>query len=146
MPATARDLLALKNSAVVFTCAPDASVMEACRLFRDRRVGALVVVRAGEVQGLLAERDVARRVVAEGRDPEQTPVRDVMDRQVEAVPLDASHDEVRARLRRAGYVVVLGARGLLGVLSRRDLARFQEGRARAAWDRFAHATVCPDLL
>ena len=63
MAATARDLLAMKNSAVVYTCPAGATVAEACRLLAERRVGALVVVEGSAVVGLFTERDVATRVV-----------------------------------------------------------------------------------
>jgi CBS domain-containing protein len=133
MPGTARDVLAMKNSAVVFTCPPEISVREACRMMRDRRVGSLVVVRGAEVQGLLSERDVVERVVAEGLDGAATPVRDVMQREVAAVPLDADWGEIEAALRRrrAHYLTVVGSRGLLGVVSLGDLARFQALRRGA---------------
>jgi CBS domain-containing protein len=127
MPGTARDVLAMKNSAVVFTCPPEISVREACRMMRDRRVGSLVVVRDDEVQGLLSERDVVERVVAEGLDGAVTAVGDVMEREVAAVPLEADCAEIEAALRRrrAHYLTVVGSRGLLGVVSLGDLARFQ---------------------
>jgi len=130
MAATARDLLATKNSAVVYTCARDASVREACEMMRDRRVGALVVVRGGELQGLLTERDVVRHLAAEGRDPWLTRVDEVMERNFVTVPLDARCEEIEAllRRRRARYVPVVGARGLLGMISLGDLARYHAAR------------------
>ncbi|HET9595273.1 MAG TPA: CBS domain-containing protein, partial [Anaeromyxobacteraceae bacterium] len=67
MPATARDLLAQKNSAVVYTCAPEASVVEASRTLRERKVGCLVVTDGEQVLGLLSEREVTR-AVADGLD------------------------------------------------------------------------------
>ena len=132
MTATVRDLLAMKNSAVVFTCTPETSVYEACRVLRDRRVGCLVVVRGAEVQGLLSERDVVVRVVAEGLDPAATRVQDVMARQVATVPLDARCPDVDALLRerRVRYLPVVGGRGLLGVVSLGDVARFYAARER----------------
>ena len=136
MTATARDLLAMKNSAVVFTCTPDASVRDASRMMRDRRVGALVVVTGSELQGLLTERDVVNRLVAEGLDPASIPVQDVMQRDVATVPLDTGCDEVESILRRRKirYVPVVGARGLLGMVSLGDVARFHAARQRALDD------------
>jgi CBS domain-containing protein len=133
MSASARDLLAMKNSAVVFTCAPDTSVAEACRMLRDRRVGCLVVVRADEVQGLLSERDVVARVVAEGLDPAATCVREVMLREVATVTLETPCAKVEALLRERHirHLPVVGARGLLGVVSLGDVARFYAARERA---------------
>jgi CBS domain-containing protein len=134
MTATARDLLAMKNSAVVYTCAPDATIAEACRTLRERRVGCLVVARGGAVQGILADRDVVTRVVAAGLDPTATLVRDVMTRDVDVAPLEMPVDAVEATLRRrrVRHLPIVGARGLLGLVSLGDLARFYALRERAA--------------
>ena len=55
MPATARDLLAEKNSSVVYTCLPDTPVAEACRLMEARRIGSLLVTRDSQVLGIFTE-------------------------------------------------------------------------------------------
>ena len=136
MSATARDVLALKNSAVVFTCAPDATVAEACRVMRDRRVGCLVVSSGGEVQGLVTEREVTRRVVADGLDATSTRVGDVMETEVPTVTLDVPCEQAEAvlRRRRGRYLPVVGARGLLGMISKGDVARFYASRERGLVD------------
>jgi CBS domain-containing protein len=133
MKATARDLLAMKNSAVVYTCSPETSIDEASRIMRDWRVGSLIVVGGGAVQGLLTERDVVKRVVAEGIDAAVTQVRDVMQREVPMVWLEADVAAVEAtlRARRVHYVPVVAERGLVGVVSIGDLARFQAARERS---------------
>jgi CBS domain-containing protein len=133
MNATARDLLAMKNSAVVFSCSPDTTILEACRILRDRRVGCLVVVRGSEIQGLLSERDVVARVVAQGLDPSSTRAKEVMAPPVSTVSLDTRCDEVEAllRQRRTRHLPVVGARGLLGVVSLGDVARFYASRERS---------------
>lgn len=147
MTATARDLLAMKNSAVVYTCSPETSIDEASRIMRDWRVGSLVVVRDGAVEGILTERDVVKEVVAEGIDPTRVRVRDVMQHEVPMVWLDAEIGAVEATLRgrRAHYVPVVAERGLVGVISIGDLARFQAARARALAERdpeTASSAVC----
>ena len=136
MTATARDLLAMKNSAVVYTCPAGATVAEACRLLAERRVGALVVVEGSAVVGLFTERDVATRVVAAGLDPAWTHVADVMLTDVPTVPLHATVGEVELllRRRRVRHLPVVGSRGLLGVVSLGDVARFHAARERLAGD------------
>lgn len=130
---TARDVLATKNSAVVYTCPAGATVVEACRLLAERRVGALVVVDEREVQGLLSEREVTL-AVAQARDPARTSVREVMRRDVATVPLNAPLDEVERilRSRRVRHLPVVGPLGLLGVVSQGDVARFYALRERAS--------------
>lgn len=123
---TVRDLLAMKNSAVVFACPPETTVAEACVTLRDRRVGCLVVARAGEVQGIFSAGDVVTGVVAEGRDPATVTVAEVMSRAVATVGLEESSQQAVALLReqRLRYLPVVGPRGLLGLVSLGDIARY----------------------
>lgn len=134
MSPTVRNLLAMKNSAVVFACPPETTVAEACLTLRDRRVGCLVVARAGEVQGTFSERDVVTGVVAEGRDPATVTVAEVMSREVATVTLDATSQHAAALLRghRLRYLPVVGPRGLLGVVSLGDIARYYAMLERSA--------------
>ena len=134
MGPTVLDLLAMKNSAVVFSCPPETTVREACLTLRDRRVGCLVVARAGEVQGILSEGDVVKGVVAAGRDPATVTVAEVMSRDVATVTLGASSHDAATLLRRqrVRYLPVVGPRGLLGVVSLGDIARYYGHRARCA--------------
>jgi CBS domain-containing protein len=122
----------MKNSAVVYTCSPETTVAEACRILRDRRVGCLVVVRGNEMSGLVSEREVASRAVAGGLDPVRARVSEVMEEAVATVPLEATVEEVASllRSRRARYLPVVGRRGLLGIVSQGDVARFLALRER----------------
>jgi CBS domain-containing protein len=134
MSPTVLDLLAAKNSAVVFACPPETTVAEACLTLRDRRVGCLVVARDGEVQGIFSAGDVVTGVVAEGRDPATVTVAEVMSRDVATVTLEASSQDAAALLRghRLRYLPVVGPRGLLGVVSLGDIARYYAVRERNA--------------
>jgi CBS domain-containing protein len=131
---TVLDLLAMKNSAVVFACPPETTVAEACLTLRDRRVGCLVVAREGEVQGIFSEADVVSGVVAEGKDPARVTVGEVMARDVATVALEATSQDAERLLRRRHqrYLPVVGPRGLLGVVSMGDLARYYALRERQA--------------
>jgi len=131
--ATVRDLLAMKNSAVVYSCAPETTVAEACRMLRDRRVGCLLVLRDGEVLGLVSEREVALRVAANAADLRRVRVTEILEERVATLPLDARVEEVEElfRSRRTRYLAVVGGRGLLGIVSQGDLARFLAARERA---------------
>jgi CBS domain-containing protein len=141
MSPTVLDLLAMKNSAVVFACPPETTVAEACLAMRDRRVGCLVVARGGDLEGIFSEGDVATGVVAEGRDPASVTVADVMSRGVATVTLEASCDDAAAllRRRRQRYLPVVGSRGLVGLVSLGDLARYYALRERSAGARPAVA-------
>lgn len=68
----------------------DASVRDAASLMKDKEVGSLLVEIAGEIKGIITERDILKRVVAEGRDANATRVMDVMTRQMITIPANTS--------------------------------------------------------
>lgn len=123
---TVKDVLASKKSLGVITVLPDCSVRDACRLMRDRRIGALLVSDGDELDGIFTERDVMNLVVAEDRDPVTTKVSDVMTRKVVVVRPERRVDEVEAIMRqeRVRHVPVVGEKGLIGMISIGDVNAF----------------------
>ncbi len=121
--ATARDVLSSKKSGGVITVLPDCSVRDACRLMRDRRIGALLVSDGETLHGIFTERDVLNLVVAEEKDPAATKVEDVMTRKVVMVRPDRPLPEVEAIMRqeRVRHVPVVGEKGLMGMISIGDV-------------------------
>src|SRR5690606_10655456 len=72
-------LLRDKQSQTVHTVRADATVLEALQLLAEHNVGALPVVdAAGELVGVVSERDYARKVVLKGRSSVGTPVSAIM--------------------------------------------------------------------
>lgn len=126
MSSNAKDLLATKNAAVVFTCQPETTVQEASRLMSMRRIGALVVTERDAVTGIFSERDVMMRVVAQGRDASTTRVGEVMTGDVITISPDTPIDDVEAIMRRhrIRHLPVVGDRGLLGLVSIGDVLVF----------------------
>jgi CBS domain-containing protein len=57
---------------------PQAPILEAVALMQERKVGCVLVVRAGKLKGIFTERDVLTGVVGRGVDPTKTPVRKLM--------------------------------------------------------------------
>ncbi len=104
---------------------PDDTVQQATRLMRDQNVGALPVGEGDKLVGMLTDRDVALRLVAEGRDPARTKVREVMTPDVRYVFEDeelghAAENMAEQNVRR--LPVVNRDKRLVGVLSLGDLA------------------------
>jgi CBS domain-containing protein len=66
----------------VITLQTDTSAHEAVKLLNKNKIGCLVVVRDGEIEGILTERDLLERVVEECRDPRKTKVSEIMTRDV----------------------------------------------------------------
>ena len=132
---TARALLASKPFGGVITVDPGATVRDACRLFRDRNIGSLVVFDGMTFGGIFTERDVVKRVVAEGRDPGTTLVADVMTPKIVSVKPDDPIEVVESTMRRERirHVVVGEGAGVVGIVSIGDVAarRAVEDRDRA---------------
>ena len=119
---TMQTILDRKGSGVV-TIGPGATVLEAAKLMNERSIGGLVVWDADRAVGMFTERDILRRVVAQGRDPGTTTVRDVMTRNVVACLPTTTVAEVRALMtdRRIRHLPVIAAGQLLGIVTIGDL-------------------------
>ena len=65
----------------VYSIEADHTVLEAARFMLEHRIGALPVLRNGELVGIFSERDIMNRVVAVGRMPGTTKVFEVMTAQ-----------------------------------------------------------------
>lgn len=104
--------------------APDQSIQEAARLMAELDIGAVPVQEDDRLVGMITDRDIAVRAVAEGRGPD-TPVRQIMSPEVKYCFDDQSVDEVTQnmgdlRLRR--LPVLNRDKRLVGILSLGDLA------------------------
>ena len=71
--------------------APNTSILEALRLMASKEIGFLVVLDGTNLVGVVSERDYARKVVLQGKASSDTPVQDIMTRDVVSVGL-APHD------------------------------------------------------
>jgi CBS domain-containing protein len=67
----------------------DETAATAARRMRDFHVGCVIVVRSARPVGILTDRDLAIRVVAEGRDPDKTLVSEIVTYEAATVPRDA---------------------------------------------------------
>ena len=78
------------------------SVLDVARRMRDFHVGCVVVVRGSHPIGIVTDRDLVIRVVAEGRDPATTRVADVVTYDATTVPRDAGIETVARVMRDRG--------------------------------------------
>lgn len=109
---------------------PEDTVQQAAQLMRDEDTGVLPVGEGDKLVGMVTDRDVALRLVAEGRDPRQTRVRDVMSPDVRYVFEDEDLNHVaenmaEQQLRR--LPVMNRDKRLVGVISLADLSRKGRG-------------------
>jgi CBS domain-containing protein len=108
------------------------AMSEAAELMRDHNVGLLPVLEGERLTGMLTDRDLVVRGLAEGKDPELTTIREIMTPRVATVFDDQDLDDAIQVMRdnRVRRVAVISHdRRLLGVLSEADLPHGHPGRA-----------------
>ncbi|HTP95582.1 MAG TPA: CBS domain-containing protein [Burkholderiales bacterium] len=121
---TVRQLLQSKKHGIL-SVAPDASVFQALQLMADKDIGALLVIDAGKLVGILSERDYARKVILRGKSSQDTPVREIMTEKVVYVQPNQTVEECMALMteRRIRHLPVFDGDKLIGVLSIGDLVK-----------------------
>jgi CBS domain-containing protein len=121
--ATVRDILTTKGTHIERVC-PTTSVYEAAVQMNRLKIGSLIVEDAGRLVGILTERDILQRIVAERRDAATTSVEEIMTTEVVCCRLNTSVEEARGVMknRRIRHLPVLSEEDeLLGVISIGDL-------------------------
>ena len=103
------------------------TVLEAARYMMEHNVGALPVLRNGDLAGILSERDIMNRVVAVGRTPGTTSVSEVMTANPRAVAADESLEECLFIMREFGFrhLPIVEGNQLRGLVSLRDVLMHQ---------------------
>jgi CBS domain-containing protein len=115
------------QSRQLITASSEEMVSVAVDRMADLRIGALVVVDGVRLVGILSERDVIRRVLAERRDLETTPVGEVCTTDVKTVSTDSDIGECARLIKEHGFrhVPVVSASGApMAIISSRDFLRF----------------------
>ena len=108
------------------TVEPDKTVVDAARIMKQEDAGVVPVTENGRLTGMVTDRDIAIRVVAEGRDPQSTPVREVASKDLVTVDPEQDLDEAlrlmaKHQVRRLPVVEEDGR--LVGVVAQADVAR-----------------------
>ncbi len=70
-------ILSRKGSKVI-SVAPDCHVLDALKIMADKNIGSVVVLSANHYQGMMTERDYARKVILKGKHSVDTTVADIM--------------------------------------------------------------------
>jgi len=119
-----RQLLDRKGRAI-FSVEPEAPVLEAIRAMAAHHVGALLVMQAGKLAGIVSERDYARKVILMGRSSADTPVRDIMSSPVLAVSPDDTVQKCMQLMtdRRVRHLPVVDGDAVVGMVSIGDLVK-----------------------
>ena len=112
----------------VITAAPDTSIADVAKLMRDKNIGSVVVLENGRIAGIVTERDIVTRYVANpmGRRPEEVITGDIMTRNPITIRdnvdvMEAAKIMAERNIRR---LIVVNSKGeIVGIVSSRDIMR-----------------------
>jgi CBS domain-containing protein len=105
----------------------NATVKEAAEIMNKFEIGCLIAIRKGKAMGIITERDLLKRVVAEAKDATNTKVKDVMSSPLVVVEPGMDLEEavkLMFQMKIKKLPVVDGKR-LVGLVTLTDIARFQ---------------------
>ncbi len=120
-----KKLREIMRAGFLFSVQREDTVREAVQLMTANNVGIVLVLEGERLVGVFSERDVVRRVVDRGLDPDVTPVGDVMTRQIVVGDPDEDYQSAMRKMDQANIrhlLVVTGAQ-MLSMISIRDLIR-----------------------
>jgi CBS domain-containing protein len=109
----------------VYHVNPQQTVLETARFMAERNIGAVSVLDEDRLVGIVSERDLMKKVVAEGRDPATTRVEEVMSRRLVHGILGDTYEACIAKMleHNCRHLPILDGDRLIGMVSIRDLYR-----------------------
>ncbi len=122
----------------LFHIDPTETVRKAARTMSEKNVGCIAVIDDdGLLVGIFSERDVLTRIVAEGRNPDDTLVANVMTKEIIAADPSETVNSALQKMRERNFrhLPVVASGHLIGMISIRDLLQVEgdTNRARASF-------------
>jgi len=136
-------ILAHQNTPTVWSVAPNTMVFDAIQLMDKKNVAALPVLAHGKLVGIVSERDYTRKVILKGRASKDTPVGDVMTKQVVTVNPSTGITECVQIMTEmhVRHLPVLDGTHLIGILAISDLLNYLIWAQRNTIDNLERYTL-----
>jgi len=111
----------------VITLDENSTVREAAEIMNKFAIGSLIIVSKGKAVGIITERDILRRVVAEAKDAESTSVKEIMTTPLVVVEPNLDLEEAAKLMfqMKIKKLPVVDGKKLVGLVSLTEIARFQ---------------------
>ena len=109
----------------IWSVPPDAMVFDALTLMAERNLGAVIVMDGARIAGIFSERDYARKVILKGKSSKESPVREIMTKDVLFVLPSHSIEDCMALMteKRIRYLLVMEGEQLMGLISIGDVVK-----------------------
>lgn len=136
---TVAQMLKLKPAGVI-SIRPDVPVLDALKLLADKDVGAVLVMDGPRLMGIISERDYARKVALKGKSASDTPVSEIMTREVVFVTPARTNEDCMALMTkmRTRHLPVIDNGRVVGVLSIGDLVKDAISEQQFIIDQLEH--------
>lgn len=123
-PISVRHLLEVKGS-IIWSVRPDDTVYEALRLMSAKEIGVVLVMVGEKLEGILTERDYARKVILAGKSSKNTPVKEIMTTAYVTIHPDQTVEECMEKMthHNSRYLIVMEADKVIGVIAMGDVFR-----------------------
>jgi len=121
---TVRHLLGEKGKEI-WSVAPKDMVLDALKIMAEKNVGALLVLDKDKLAGIFSERDYARKIVLEGKESKDTPVEELMTREVFCIAPNRSTQECMALMtdKHIRHLPVMENDKILGIITIGDVVK-----------------------
>src|ERR1700761_1341040 len=118
------DILSHKGSRIT-SVSPDTTVLEALRIMADQNIGSVLVLDNDQYEGIMTERDYARKVILKGKSSTDTPVAEIMSTDL---PHVKPHDTIEFCMqllsdKNIRYLPVFEEGTLHGIISINDVVK-----------------------
>lgn len=122
---TIGEILNTKGSQV-WSISRDKTVFDAIELMAEKNIGALLVIEAGKLVGILTERDYTRKIALKGKSSKQTAVKEIVSGEVIHVTPEHTVEECMRLMtdNRVRHLPVLENDKIVGVVSIGDLVNW----------------------
>jgi len=113
------------KGAEIISIVEEASVLDAIKMMADRSIGSLLVMKGGELKGIVTERDYARKVIVKGRSSKSTQVKEIMTADVLTATTNQTVNQCMTVMteRRIRHLPVVEDGEVLGMISIGDLVQ-----------------------
>lgn len=120
------DAILAKKGGEIFSIWPDATVFEAIELMDKKNVGALPVMEANRLVGMISERDYTRKIMLRGKRSRETTVAEIMSTEVTTTRPQVSVEECLRLMteKHFRHLPVLDGENVVGIISIGDLVKW----------------------
>ncbi|MFH8109765.1 MAG: CBS domain-containing protein [Candidatus Aenigmatarchaeota archaeon] len=107
----------------VIATKPEVSVREAAKIMTKYHIGSLIILEDEKIAGIITEGDIIRKVIVEGKDLDETKVRDIMTEKVITITPDKTvEDAVKLMMeKRIKKLPVVDNEKLIGIITASDI-------------------------